>query len=319
MDERFNLLRQRLNKIAKQKRQLSQKKLDSKDDKNDTSYLNCENPSNLSFTTGENNRNSFNENDSNRHKHNLSFQQLNNDDKKNFLFANKQQIRNKIPFQNKDKIYKATYDKTLIPKNDYTDNKYPTLNLKFNILRDTLEKLNLLIEDDISKEINETNNFVETINNYKENFEQELISDNMQIEQNLRLIKNEYNNIQLSNENDLLVKELLSELTLETQMQIPKIIKQVNQEIDTQQNTFNDINIKIKEQNNLIYEEINEEKKCVEENFLEFIKKIQNIKSEIKQFKKEEDQEREQYKNSLNEMLSDTIIKLKNERDDEDN
>ena len=213
--------------------------------------------------------------------------------------------------------------KSLLPNNESNENNnkdhFYYLNLKFNILNNTLRKLTLIIQNQINENNDEINNFTKFIKDTKSNVKKELSKDEKNIENSLQHIKLEYNNYIQNNNN---IKEnpkiKLEETEYNYDKEKTKLGELINL-LDTlnkkEENNF----INIKKDLNSKIEKINIELKNERKNINiinnpKVKKSFDNINNELDKGKSYEYLKRNEYKETINSILNDILAKLELEK-----
>ena len=140
-------------------------------------------------------------------------------------------------------------------ENDTFNNTYnginSILNTKFNILKSSLDKLQLLLENNIINETKSTNNIIENIHNIKKYYKNEIIVNETKIvDNNLKNVKREYmKEFQKRKSNkldsDIEVTNLIDEFQNELKDNINESINKISSYNDNQINYFNNIDKKV--------------------------------------------------------------------------
>lgn len=206
-------------------------------------------------------------------------------------------------------------------KNDTFNNTYnginSVLNTKFNILKSSLDKLQLLLENNIANETKCTDNIIKNIRNIKNYYKNEIIvNETNNLDNNLKTIKREYmKEITKRKTNkldsDIEVTNLIEDFQNELKENINESVNKINSYNSNQINYFNNIDINVKEQfeeinmnNNNDIQYSNKKYNLIMENVNSFNDKLYSIENE-------ENMNRENFKNSINEILNLEIDNLK--------
>ena len=206
-------------------------------------------------------------------------------------------------------------------RNDTFNNTYnginSVLNTKFNILKSSLDKLQLLLENNIANETKCTDNIIKNIRNIKNYYKNEIIvNETNNLDNNLKTIKREYmKEITKRKTNkldsDIEVTNLIEDFQNELKENINESVNKINSYNSNQINYFNNIDINVKEQfeeinmnNNNDIQYSNKKYNLIMENVNSFNDKLYSIENE-------ENMNRENFKNSINEILNLEIDNLK--------
>ena len=198
--------------------------------------------------------------------------------------------------------------------NDFKMNSI--LDKKFNILKQSLEKIQLLIENNINKENQNTNNIINKIQNINNNYMNELLNDGIRIKNDLKNIQKEYSKDikkQESNQldSDIEVNDLINEITKETKKQIYEPMDKINFFKNNQQKYFEDINNKIKENFEDINNSCNNDIEYSNQKFNIIMNDINSFNNQVYMLDNEENVNRENFRKSINDILNIEIDNLK--------
>ena len=186
------------------------------------------------------------------------------------------------------------------------------LNLKYNILNNTLKKLCFLIQNEIEENKDESNNYLKNIQDSKNCIKNELSNEEKNIEDNLQKIKSDYDNYIQNNKtvNNPKINEQENNLD-ENKIKLGQIINILDKSNKRDDNNFIQLRKDLKEKTNEINKEIKSEKNKI--NFINNnnIKKyLNNINNELDKGKSYEYLKRNEYKETINSILNDILLKL---------
>ena len=186
------------------------------------------------------------------------------------------------------------------------------LNLKYNILNNTLKKLCFLIQNEIEENKDESNNYLKYMKDSKNCIKNELSNEEKNIENNLQKIKSDYDNYIQNNEtvNNPNNNEKENNLD-ENKIKLGQIINILDKSKKRDDNNFIQLRKDLKEKTNEINKEIKNEKNKI--NFINNnnIKKyLYNINNELDKGKSYEYLKRNEYKETINSILNDILLKL---------
>ena len=186
------------------------------------------------------------------------------------------------------------------------------LNLKYNILNNTLKKLCFLIQNEIEENKDESNNYLKYMKDSKNCIKNELSNEEKNIENNLQKIKSDYDNYIQNNKtvNIPKINEQESDLD-ENKIKLGQIINILDKSNKRDDNNFIQLRKDLKEKTNDINKEIKSEKNKI--NFINNnnIKKyLYNINNELDKGKSYEYLKRNEYKETINSILNDILLKL---------
>ena len=186
------------------------------------------------------------------------------------------------------------------------------LNLKYNILNNTLKKLCFLIQNEIEENKDESNNYLKYMKDSKNCIKNELSNEEKNIENNLQKIKSDYGNYIQNNEtvNNPKINEEENNLD-ENKIKLGQIINILDKSNKRDDNNFIQLRKDLKEKTNEINKEIKNEKNKI--NFINNnnIKKyLYNINNELDKGKSYEYLKRNEYKETINSILNDILLKL---------
>ena len=230
----------------------------------------------------------------------------------NILIKEKKKVfKNKIIEEEKVDINSET-DKT----KDKSKDRFYFLDLKYNILNDTLKKLSSLIQNEINENSEEMNNCINKIKENKNNLKKEMAKDESNIEKNLENIKMEYNNyIQSHNTNDNIPANKEENNLDKNENKLGQIINFLDKSKKKEENNYiklkKDLNEKIVKINNEIKSERN---KLNNINNNKINKSFDNINNELDKGKSYEYLKRNEYKETINSILNDILMKLEIEK-----
>jgi hypothetical protein len=197
-------------------------------------------------------------------------------------------------------------------KNEKNKDLFHFLNLKYNILNNTLKKLSLLIQNEIEENKDEMNNYLKCIKDNKNTIKKDLSKEEKNIENNLEKIKSNYDSyIQNNTSINKSQNNNKENNTDENKIKLGKIINILDKSKKRDDNNFNQIKKDLKEKTNEINKEINDEKNKA--NFINntLIKKyLYNINNELDKGKSYEYLKRNEYKETINSILNDILLKL---------
>ena len=186
------------------------------------------------------------------------------------------------------------------------------LNLKYNILNNTLKKLCFLIQNEIEENKDESNNYLKNIQDSKNCIKNELSIEEKNIEDNLQKIKSDYDNYIQNNKTVNNPKINGQENNLdENKIKLGQIINILDKSNKRDDNNFIQLRKDLKEKTNEINKEIKSEKNKI--NFINNnnIKKyLYNINNELDKGKSYEYLKRNEYKETINSILNDILLKL---------
>ena len=224
-------------------------------------------------------------------------------------------------FNNKTGLIKEEKNDLNIELNKKTNgiDIFHFLDLKHNILNDTLKKLTIILQNQISENNKEETNYIKYIKNIKNNVKRELLNDDKNLENELHNIKMEYNNyIQNYNNYNGDYKVNQGENYLDNDNISANIGQLINLLDKNKRKEENNI-AKIKKELNLKLDKINKEIKN-DRNKLNFIdnnqikKCLDNINNELDKGKSYEYLKRNEYKETINSILNDILMKLEIEK-----
>ena len=186
------------------------------------------------------------------------------------------------------------------------------LNLKYNILNNTLKKLCFLIQNEIEENKDESNNYLKYMKDSKNCIKNELSNEEKNIENNLQKIKSDYDNYIQNNKtvNNPKINEQENNLD-ENKIKLGQIINILDKSNKRDDNNFIQLRKDLKEKTNEINKEIKNEKNKI--NFINNnnIKKyLYNINNELDKGKSYEYLKRNEYKETINSILNDILLKL---------
>ena len=227
---------------------------------------------------------------------------------KSFIESNK----NDNPQEDKNE-YTESYNFT---KNSFYRNEEANKNMileqKFNVLKDSLDKLQIVLEKNIQNNNNSTNEVIQKINDIKNFYMNELENDSLIINNDLTTIKNEVNDVinNKLNQNSE-VNNIINTLEIEKNNQIEESMNKINFYSNNQQNYLaninKDINLRINEINELYDNNINysnQKKDIILNNICTFNNKLNKMYNEEKKH-------RENFKNGINSILNCEIDNLR--------
>ena len=214
-------------------------------------------------------------------------------------------------FKNKSQFPEEKKETNIEPNNPEEKSKdiFHFLDMKYNILNNTLKKLSFIIQNQLDENNSELNNSLKLIQEKKSSIKTELSSDEKNIENNLQNIKANYDNYFQNNihDNDTLKKN--EEKNFEENL--GKIINVLDISKKRDENNLMKIKKNLKENTIEIRKEINDEKNRA--NFLgnNTIKKyLYNINNELDKGKSFEYLKRNEYRETINSILNDILLKL---------
>ena len=208
-----------------------------------------------------------------------------------------------------------------IDKNDTFNNTYNSmnsiLNTKFNILKSSLDKLQLLLENNIINEAKSTNNIIENIHNIKNYYKNEIIiNESKVVDNNLKNVKREYmKEFQKRKSNkldsDIEVTNLIDEFQNELNGNINESVNKISIYNNNQIDYFNNIDKKVKEQFDEINMNNNNDIQYYNKKYNLIMENINSFNDKCYMIEKEENINKENFKNSINEILNLEIDNLK--------
>jgi len=206
-------------------------------------------------------------------------------------------------------------------KNDTFNNTYnginSVLNTKFNILKSSLDKLQLLLENNIANETKCTNNIIKNIRNIKNYYKNEIIvNETNNLDNNLKTIKREYiKEIKKRKSNkldcDIEVTNLIEDFQNELKENINESVNKINSYNSNQINYFNNIDINVKEQFDEINMNNNNDIQYSNKKYNLIMENVNSFNDKLYSIENEENINRENFKNSINEILNLEIDNLK--------
>lgn len=206
-------------------------------------------------------------------------------------------------------------------KNDTFNNTYngmnSILNTKFNILKSSLDKLQLLLENNIINEAKSTNSIIENIHNIKNYYKNEIIVNESKIvDNNLKNVKREYmKEFQKRKSNkldsDIEVTNLIDEFQNELNGNINESVNKISIYNNNQIDYFNNIDKKVKEQFEEINMNNNNDIQYSNKKYNLIMENINSFNDKCYMIENEENINRENFKNSINEILNLEIDNLK--------
>ena len=224
-------------------------------------------------------------------------------------------------FNNKTGLIKEEKNDLNIELNKKTNgiDIFHFLDLKHNILNDTLKKLTIILQNQISENNKEETNYIKYIKNIKNNVKRELLNDDKNLENELHNIKMEYNNYMqnyINYNGDYKVNQGENYLDNDNiSANIGQLINLLDKNKRKEENNI----AKIKKELNLKLDKINKEIKN-DRNKLNFIdnnqikKCLDNINNELDKGKSYEYLKRNEYKETINSILNDILMKLEIEK-----
>ena len=224
-------------------------------------------------------------------------------------------------FNNKTGLIKEEKNDLNIELNKKTNgiDIFHFLDLKHNILNDTLKKLTIILQNQISENNKEETNYIKYIKNIKNNVKRELLNDDKNLENELHNIKMEYNNYMqnyINYNGDYKVNQGENYLDNDNiSANIGQLINLLDKNKRKEENNI----AKIKKELNLKFDKINKEIKN-DRNKLNFIdnnqikKCLDNINNELDKGKSYEYLKRNEYKETINSILNDILMKLEIEK-----
>ena len=191
------------------------------------------------------------------------------------------------------------------------------LDLKYNILNDTLKKLSLLIQNEISENNEEMNNCINKIKENKNNIKKELTNDENNIENNLKNIKTEHSNyIQSNNKNNNISVNQEGNNLDKSENKLGQLVNFLDKSKKIEENIYKnikkDLNERILKINNEIKSERNKINNINNNNKIQKI--FDNINNELDKGKSYEYLKRNEYKETINSILNDILMKLEIEK-----
>ena len=206
-------------------------------------------------------------------------------------------------------------------ENDAFNNTYNGINsilsTKFNILKSSLDKLQLLLENNIINETKSTNNIIENIHNIKNYYKNEIIVNESNIvDNNLKNVKREYMKEfkkRKSNklDSDIEVTNVIEEFQNELKENINESVNKISSYNNNQINYFNNIDKKVKEQFDEINTNNNNDIQYSNKKYNLIMENVNSFNYKLYMIEKEENINRENFKNSINEILNLEIDNLK--------
>ena len=185
------------------------------------------------------------------------------------------------------------------------------LNKKFNILKNTLDKLQIILENNINTEVKETNDIINGINNIKSHYINELMNEKISICDNLQMIKrgfteeikkSELNNIKT--EANYLINDCKDELN--------KQENKINNFSHNQQNYFNGINHDIYKNIEELNVKSNNDINYSNQKYNSILNDFSSLNNKIRLLDEEEKINREKFRKDINYILNSEIENLKN-------
>ena len=208
-------------------------------------------------------------------------------------------------------------------KNDDFNNTYNGINsildTKFNILKSSLDKLQLLLENNIINETKTTNNIIENIHNIKNYYKNEIIVNESNIvDNNLKNVKREYMKEfkkRKSNklDSDIEVTNVIEEFQNELKENINESVNKISSYNNNQINYFNNIDKKVKEQFDEINTNNNNDIQYSNKKYNLIMENVNSFNDKLYMIENEENINRENFKNSINEILNLEIDNLKSD------
>ena len=221
---------------------------------------------------------------------------------KNKLFNNKPQI---IPENN-----------TVKKSNDI----FYFLDHKCNILNNTLKKLSIILQNQYNENNNEDNYYISNLNSTKEKIKNELKKEEKKMEIELKKIKLDYNNYiqNFNNNNEITYKEENNIDNLDNdnnQMKLGKIINSLDKTKKKEEKNFLKVKWELNGKIDEIKKEIkNEGNKINFGNNTQIKKYFDNIHNELDKGKSYEYLKRNEYKEIINSILNDILMKIEIEK-----
>jgi len=205
-------------------------------------------------------------------------------------------------------------------KNDTFNNTYnginSVLNTKFNILKSSLDKLQLLLENNIANETKCTNNIIKNIRTIKNYYKNEIIvNETNNLDNNLKTIKREYikeiKKRKSKLDSDIEVTKLIEDFQNELKENINESVNKINSYNSNQINYFNNIDINVKEQFDEINMNNNNDIQYSNKKYNLIMENVNSFNDKLYSIENEENINRENFKNSINEILNLEIDNLK--------
>ena len=191
------------------------------------------------------------------------------------------------------------------------------LDLKCNILDNTLKKLSILLQNQFNQNNKEDNDYINSIKETKAKIKKELIKEEKNMENNFQNIKLGYNNyIQNYNINNEIINKKENNLDNDNyQTKLGQIINLLDKTKKKEENNLNKIKKELNEKIDKINKEIkNEKMKLNFGNNLQIKKYFDNIKNELDKGKSYEYLKRNEYKEIINSILNDILMKIEIEK-----
>ena len=189
------------------------------------------------------------------------------------------------------------------------------LNKKFDVLKKSLDKLQLIIENNINYDIKETNNTIENIEQIKNNYKNELINDSVIMTNDLQLIRKDFSNkikkIELNLETN--INSIINNATNEIKSNIKEEHDKLNYYLNNQQNYFNNINQNISEELKQINNNYNDDIQHSTQKYSVIMNDITTLNNKIALFDKKEEINRQNFRDSITYILNSEIDKIKND------
>ena len=230
---------------------------------------------------------------------------------RSFIEPNHNYIRREKDNNNNNDDFNIT--KNIFYKNE-ENNTNSILNTKFNILKKSLDKLSLIIEKNSNKENKYIDDAIKNIINIKYYYINELNNDSIRINNDLKLINREFNNKMKNKEANEFVEvdDLINNLTNESNNIINNSINKINFYSDNQQKYFDNINKDIKDQIKEINNDSNNDLIYSNQKYNLIMNDISSFNKKILLLDNEENNNRENFKKDINNILNYEIDNLNN-------
>lgn len=228
-----------------------------------------------------------------------------------FIESNNNYINNEMDNEDSFHLTKNSFYK----KEEYNINII--LNKKYNVLKKSLDKLQLILQKSINEENNHKNDIIENAHNIKNYYIKELANNTIAINNDLKCIQNEfqdemkkredYKNI-INNE----ISNLVKDITNTTNNTLNNPIYKIQYYKNNQQNNFVDINKDMKEQIQEFNLFCNNDMKYSNQKYNIIINDIMSFKDKINISDKKENLNREKFKEEIRFILNSEIDNLHN-------
>lgn len=231
---------------------------------------------------------------------------------KSFIEINNSYIPHETENNNNNNDISNITKNSFYIKEDNTMNAI--LNKKFNILKKSLDKLQLIIENNINNDNKETNKIIDNIYQIKNHYKNELINDSISMSNDLQLIKKEFSNeIKKRETSELDAWTDVNNLKNEMASNINESRDRINFYLNNQQNYLNNINKKITDQVEQINNSFNNDMQYSNQKYNIIMNDITSINNKINIFDSKEGINRQNFKDSITCILNSEIDKIKND------